>query len=627
MASALPVFPPFSVHESAADQRWKKWTKRLQNLLVGMNIKDKVRQRALLLHYAGEEVNDIFDTLQETGEDYDTALTKLTEYFAPKKNVEYEIYKFRQAKQETDETIDAFHTKLRQLSVNCEFTDDNREVKSQIVQGCSSSRLRRKALREDMTLEQLLLSARALALSEKQANEIEHKDEKLETNALHKKRNVRRNQPRYLQDKRPEQRVNRNNKCRNCGGEFPHRGKCPAQGKSCNFTESTKGTVNSIKRDQPRICVKINESNINVLIDTGSSINVIDEDTYNRMKRKPKLIATKTKVFAYGSHQNLDFVGKFDTVIETRDKLTNATVYVSKGTSGNLLCYDTSLELQIIPQISRLSTGNKHELLCEQYKDIFHGLGKLKDTQVKIHIDNTVKPIVQPHRRIPFHVRKQVEAKLERLGRLDIIERVHGPTPWVSPIVVAPKPKSPGEIRICVDMRLPNQAIQRERHITPTIDDLIVDLNGAKVFSKMDLLNGYHQLELTQESRNITTFTTHVGLRRYKRLSFGVTSAAEIFQNTLSTALEGLDGVRNISDDIIVFGASQDEHDTRLAALFQRIHENGLTLNKKKCEFNKDSLEFYGHIFSSKGISADPRKVDAIRNTNIPANISEVRSF
>ncbi|XP_071124184.1 uncharacterized protein [Mytilus edulis] len=202
-----------------------------KNLLVGMNIKDKVRQRALHLHYAGEEVNDIFDTLQETGEDYDTALTKLTEYFAPKKNVEYEIYKFRQAKQEI---MDAFHTKLRQLSVNCEFNDDNREVKSQIVQGCSSLRLRRKALREDMTLEQLLSSARALELSERQSNEIENKEEKLETNALHKKRNFRKNQPRYLQqDKRPEQRandqrVNRKNKCRNCGGEFPHRGKCPA---------------------------------------------------------------------------------------------------------------------------------------------------------------------------------------------------------------------------------------------------------------------------------------------------------------------------------------------------------------------------------------------------------------
>ena len=106
-------------------------------------------------------------------------------------------------------------------------------------------------------------------------------------------------------------------------------------------------------------------------------------------------------------------------------------------------------------------------------------------------------------------------------------------------------------------MREPNNAILRSRHMTPTLDDMILDLNGSKVFSKMDLRNGYHQLELSEDSRNINTFTTHVGLRRYKRLSFGVSSAAEIFQNTLSNALEGLDGVRNISDDIIVFGRTR----------------------------------------------------------------------
>ena len=125
MATSLPVFPSFNVHESAADVRWKKWTKRLQNL-VGMDVKDKKRQRALLLHYAWEEVNEIFDTFPDTGEDYVTAVTKLTDYFAPKKNTEYEIYKFRQAKQGTDENIDAFHTRLRQIAVNCEFNDDNR---------------------------------------------------------------------------------------------------------------------------------------------------------------------------------------------------------------------------------------------------------------------------------------------------------------------------------------------------------------------------------------------------------------------------------------------------------------------------------------------------------------------
>lgn len=117
-------------------------------------------------------------------------------------------------------------------------------------------------------------------------------------------------------------------------------------------------------------------------------------------------------------------------------------------------------------------------------------------------------------------MRKKVEDELKRLEELDIIEKVDGPTPWVSPIVVAPKPKNPDEIRICVDMRLPNKAVKRERHITPTIDDIIVELTGAKVFSKLDLNSGYHQVELSPESRYITTFTTHVGLRRYKRLIF-----------------------------------------------------------------------------------------------------------
>jgi hypothetical protein len=93
------------------------------------------RQRALLLHYAGEDVNEIFDTLTDTGEDFATAKLKLKEYFAPKKNTEYEVHRFRQAKQSPEETIDSFHTRLRQLALNCEFADTSKEVKSQIIQG------------------------------------------------------------------------------------------------------------------------------------------------------------------------------------------------------------------------------------------------------------------------------------------------------------------------------------------------------------------------------------------------------------------------------------------------------------------------------------------------------------
>ena len=107
---------------------------------------------------------------------------------------------------------------------------------------------------------------------------------------------------------------------------------------------------------------------------------------------------------------------------------------------------------------------------------------------VKVHVDPDVTRRQQPHRRIPFHVGGDIEKELERLERLDIIEKVEGPTPWISPIVVVPK-KS-GEVRTCVDMREANKAIKRVKHLMPTIDDLIADLKGATHFSALDLCSG-----------------------------------------------------------------------------------------------------------------------------------------
>jgi len=91
----------------------------------------------------------------------------------------------------------------------------------------------------------------------------------------------------------------------------------------------------------------------------------------------------------------------------------------------------------------------------------------------------------------------------------------------------------------------------------PTIHDLIADLNGATVSSKLDLSSGYHQLELHPDSRHITTFSTHVGLRRYKRLMFGINAASEIFQNAIEQILTGLPGCRNIFDDIMILSFTE----------------------------------------------------------------------
>ena len=111
------------------------------------------------------------------------------------------------------------------------------------------------------------------------------------------------------------------------------------------------------------------------------------------------------------------------------------------------------------------------------------------------------------------------------------------------------------------------------------------------MFSKLDLNSGDHQLELDESSRNITTFSTHVGLRRYKRLNFGVTCAAELFQNHIAEAIAAMPNTLNTSDDIMVYGRDQKEHDEALEGVLQALVDRNLTLNKGKCEFNKESIE------------------------------------
>ena len=154
--------------------------------------------------------------------------------------------------------------------------------------------------------------------------------------------------------------------------------------------------------------------------------------------------------------------------------------------------------------------------------------------------------------------------------------------------------QKPKRMRISLDARMVNTAIKRTRYVTPTLDDIIHDLNGATVFSVFDLRESYKQLELDEKSRYLTCFSSHVGLFRYKRLIFGINAASELFQQAISQVLSDIDGVRNISDDIIVYGQNQAQHDKRLLAVIERLSECGLTVNRSKIRLNQKSVSFYG---------------------------------
>ena len=208
----------------------------------------------------------------------------------------------------------------------------------------------------------------------------------------------------------------------------------------------------------------------------------------------------------------------------------------------------------------------------------------------------------------------------------DIIEEVpNTPTSWISPLVVAQKPDS--DVRVCVDMRKAKEAIIRERHPIPTIEEVLYDLNASTVFSKLDLKWGFHQVELEEESREITTFVSHRGLYRYKQLMFGISSAPEKYQRIISDVIRGCKGVANIADDLTVYEKDAGEHDKNLHAVLQRLRERGFTLNGAKCQFRIDKLTFFGHDLSREGVSPSEEKIAAVVNAQTPRNGSEVSSF
>ena len=320
-------------------------------------------------------------------------------------------------------------------------------------------------------------------------------------------------------------------------------------------------------------------------------------------------------------------MGTFISDMRKDSRSVNTTIHVIHGSGGNLISYKTATDLGLLKVINSINPTLSIDDIQKQYPHLFKGIGKLKDHQVRLYVDESVKPVAHLNRRVPFHLQPAVEAELGQLLADDIIERANGPTPWISPLVVVNKPKQPNKIRLCVDSRSVNTALLRQRDVAPTIDDVIHQLNGSRVFSKLDLRQAFLQLELEEDSRYITTFSSHIGLFRFKRLSFGLSVSSEIFQTTISQLLSGIPGVINLCDDILIYGASVDDHNKSLLAVVKKLADSGLTLHKSKCILNQSQITFYGCSFSENGVSIDPERLKNLERLPAPKSASETASL
>jgi len=411
---------------------------------------------------------------------------------------------------------------------------------------------------------------------------------------------------------------------------------------ACNLTKSidTYNSACSSLVDKPRYSVEINKKQCTVLADSGSSCTIMGVKQFQELAFDIKMSQKGDYIHAYGAHE-LSIVGSFKAKVKFDKIVVNDTIYVCEQGEKILLSCKTSQQLGLIvlnpntvPVYSVSSsvqgfacTSTAISQYLHEHSELYTGIGKFRGPEIKLHIDPSIQPVIQRYRRVPFARRQKVEAELHKLQTDDIIERVDHPVEWCSPSVNPPKPKDPDAVRICVDMRIPNQAIKRERYVMPTVDDIVYTAHGAKLFTKLDMNKAYHQFVLDESSRHITTFATHIGWFRYKRLFFGINTASEIFQKKIHQLLIDIPGAINIADDILIVGKTTQEHDSNVLAVLERLRTHGLTINLSKCEFSKTSIDFFGLHFTDQGMKIDSKKADAILSMARPQSKAEVQSI
>lgn len=276
---------------------------------------------------------------------------------------------------------------------------------------------------------------------------------------------------------------------------------------------------------------------------------------------------------------------------------------------------------------SASSTSRDVSQLPPGFEDFQHlfspELGLVHNHTHTVKVRYNVPPVQSKLRRLPITLRDAVSEEIFRLEHQGIIERVNA-SEWVSPIVVVRK--QDGSIRLCVDLRAPNQAIIIDSFPLPHIEELLNSLQGASHFSKLDLASAYHQIRLAPESRDLTAFITHEGLFRFKRVCFGLASAPAAFQDIMSKVLRNCKGVRFYLDDIIVYGSSQREHDENLREVLSCISRAGMKLNRKGV-FRVQELSYLGHRLSTEGLAPLPSKVDDVQNFEAPSDPSKLKAF
>ncbi|XP_072182294.1 uncharacterized protein [Diadema setosum] len=296
---------------------------------------------------------------------------------------------------------------------------------------------------------------------------------------------------------------------------------------------------------------------LKVKVDTGAQGNILPTRIFKQIHpewtdgddtaRKPLISRSSTRLLAYNGAE----IPQHGTVILScrykNGQWHKTTFFVVDTTGTALLGLPSSREMELVTlncavQASTQAPVRNTKDLQTRYPDRFEGIGKFPG---EFHIDlkDDAQPVIHSPRRLPIHLKEELQGELNRMEELGVIRKVTEPTDWVSSIALSRK--SNGKLRVCLDPKDLNRACRRTHHKTPTLEEITFKMSGAKVFSKLDARHGYWSIVLDNESSLLTTFNSPLGRYCFKRLPFGLNVSQDIFQAKMDVILEGCRCHRN----------------------------------------------------------------------------------
>ena len=568
----------------------------------------------------------------------------------------YERYVFNKRVQQQGETVDSFVTSLFELAKNCQFEHlHDSLIRDRIVIATNNRETRKKLLgAKNLTLKRAINVARSQEVSDKAENEMDGKEE--EVHAIRSMRKEVREckfcdfTHRMVKEDCPAW----GKRCAGCGDYNHFVSKCPnphskkppkkhrsykkkqhahvdyVDGKSSSgdeyqpvFTlEDATADVNSVNASKLYAKMMIcGEKDINFQMDCGAEVNILPLSLYNNISspKKPPLCPSKTLLRMYnGAIEKPEGKVSCKTINLKNGKKYLVEYQVVAGDQKPILGSRAIQSMKLMSVNMENVLAVTSENLAEEYADVFDGgLGRFEG-KVKLEIDPSIQPVRMPARKLPLALKGKVKEHIHQLVDKKVLIPVSTPTDWTSSMVIVKK--NNGKIRLCIDPKPLNNALKRNQYPLPTLDDVLPELSNAKFFTVADVQSGYWHCEMTEESSFLSTFATPFGRFRWARLPFGLKPSGDEFQRKLSENLEGLEGIKAVADDIIVWGESEAEHDRRVRALLQRCRERGIKLNYEKLKHKQTEVEYMGHRLTDQGLKADPEKLKAIQEMPAPTD-------